>query len=192
MKFKLFLAMLTMFSTAIFAQENGQNDPTNDAPKILIAFFSKTNSTRAIAEQIQSRIGGDLFQVAAKNPYPEDYRKTTEIARAELDNNTRPELADALSIEEMQEYDVVFIGYPIWWGTLPMAMFTFLEQYDLSGKTVVPFCTHGGSGISRSQGDIGSLAPGADVKQGLAVRGNSAGNAQGDVNNWLRRLGYIE
>lgn len=172
---------------AAFAQDAS----ARGAPKILIAFFSKTNNTRTIAEMIQARVGGDLFQVATAKPYPPDYRETTAVARIELDNNQRPELAATVPVADMASYDVVFLGYPCWWGTMPMAMFTFLEQYDLSGKTIVPFCTHGGSGLARSPADIAALAPGAVLGQGLAVRGDSASRAQGDVDNWLRRLGFV-
>lgn len=189
MKMMAFTTMgMLVFGITAFAQDAG----TKDAPKILVAFFSKTSNTRTIAEQIQSRVSGEIFHVATKKPYPQDYRETTQIARVEQDNNERPELAATISPEDMKNYDVIFLGYPNWWGTIPIAMFTFLEQYDLSGKTIVPFCTHEGSGLGRSPSDIGRLAPGATLRQGLAVRGGSVGRAQNDVDNWLRQLGYIK
>lgn len=185
MKLILTVIGVLAFGTAAFAQDASP-------PKILVAFFSKTNNTRSVAEHIRSRVSGDIFHVATKTPYPQDYRETTRIARVELDNNERPELAASISPEDMKTYDVIFLGYPNWWGTIPMAMFTFLEQYDLSGKTIVPFCTHEGSGLGRGPGDIGRLAPGAMLKQGFAVRGSSASRAQNDIDNWLRQLGYIK
>lgn len=189
MKMAIFAVVgMTMCGMTAFAQDAG----ARSAPKILIAFFSKTNNTRAIAEQIHSRVGGDMFHLATKKPYPEDYRETTRVARIELDNNERPELTATISVEDMNAYDVIFLGYPNWWGTTPMAMFTFLEQFDLTGKTIIPFCTHEGSGLGRGPGDIGKLAPGATLRQGLAVRGSSASRAQGDVDNWLRQLGFIK
>lgn len=185
------LMAFTVIGMAILAiAAFAQNASAGETPKILIAFFSKTNNTKSVADHIHSRVGGDLFHVAARKPYPQDYRETTQIARVEQDNNERPELAATISPEEMKNYDVIFLGYPIWWGTMPMAMFTFLEQYDLSGKTIIPFCTHGGSGLARSPDDIGKLAPGAMLRQGLAIRGGSASSTQNDVDNWLRQLGY--
>lgn len=168
----------------------GQDIPMNNSPKTLTVFFSRTNNTRTIAEQIQSRVGGELFQVTTRKPYPENYRETTQVARVELDNNARPELAATISPDQMKGYDVIFLGYPNWWGTIPMAMFTFLEQYDLSGKTIIPFCTHEGSGLGRGPDDIARLARGATVRQGLAIRGSSVNSAQASVDNWLRGLGY--
>lgn len=160
-------------------------------PKILIAFFSKTNNTRMVAEQIRESVGGDLFHVAPKQSYPEDYQETTRIARTELDDGQRPELSATIPPGEMTSYDVIFLGYPNWWGTIPMALFTFLEQYDLSGKRIVPFCTHEGSGLGRSVEDIKRLCPGAEVLPGLAVRGGSASRSRDDVTGWLRRAACI-
>lgn len=188
----LAVAVMMMVGTSVYGQESRRAASTGGKPKILIAYFSKTNNTATIAGHIQSLVGGDLFQVAAKKPYPADYRETTRVAREELDNDERPELAAALSAEDMEKYDVIFLGYPIWWGTFPMAMFTFLERYDLSGKTIVPFCTHERSGIARSPADIEKLCPDSTALRGLAVRGGAVGSARNDVADWLRRLGYIE
>lgn len=155
--------------------------------RILIPYFSKTGNTQAVARQIQAIVGGDLLHVTTKKPYPENYQETTRIARAELDNNERPELA--VAVENIGMYDIVFFGYPIWWGTIPMALFTFLEQHDLSGKTVIPFCTHGGSALGRSVGDIEKLCPNSTIGEALAIRGTGANQAQQEVANWLRRSG---
>ena len=180
-----------IFGGAIYGVKGSQAAESDNSPRILIAFFSKTNNTRTIAEQIHSFVGGDMFHVTTKEPYPTGYRETTVIARAELDNNERPELAATISPEDMEKYDVIFLGYPNWWGTMPMAMFTFLEQYDLSGKTIVPFCTHGGGGFGRGPTDIANLCPGADILQVFSVNGSSVSHAQNDVADWLRGLGYI-
>lgn len=174
--------------TAAFAQDAF----AGSAPKILVAFFSKTGNTKSVAEYIHSRVGGDIFHITTKNPYPQDYRETTRIARSELDNNERPELAAAISPEDMKNYDFIFFGYPNWWGTIPMAMFTCLEQYDLSGKTIIPFCTHGGGGQGRGPDDIAKLAQGATLGQGFAVHSGSASRAGNDIDNWLRQLGYFK
>lgn len=189
-KWLVFTTMvMAYFGVAAFAQELRRG---GGAPSVLVVYFSKTGNTRAVAEQIRARVGGDLFQVRTREPYPADYRDTTRIARAELDNDERPQLAETLSAADMDKYDVVFVGYPVWWGTLPMALFTFLEQHDFSGKTIVPFCTHGGSGLARGPADIERLCPGAAVRQGLAVRGDGTGGAQDDIADWLRRLGFVQ
>ena len=117
------------------------------------------------------------------------------MARAELDNDARPELAATITPEDMEKYDVIFLGYPNWWGTMPMAMFTFLEQYDLSGKIIVPFCTHGGGGFGRGPSDIAKLSPKSTILQGFTVRTGFLSflerRAPNDVADWLRGLEYI-
>ena len=192
MKIMLVLAVMytVIFGTPIRG-EGSQTESFDNTPKILIAFFSRTNNTKAIAEHIHSFIGGDMLHVTTKRPYPADYNETLQMGRAERDNDERPELAADISPEDMKQYDVIFVGHPIWFGTMPMAMFTFLEQYDLSGKTVVPFCTHGRGGPGRSVSDITNLCPNATILQGFAVEGNSVNQAQNDVADWLRQLGYI-
>ena len=110
------------------------------------------------------------------------------MAKEEQDNDERPELASA--IEDMDRYQTVFIGFPNWWGTMPMAMFTFLESYDFAGKTVIPFCTHEGSALGRSESDIAALIPEAKLQKGLAVRGSNVDSAEDDVVSWLEKLGF--
>ena len=187
---------IVILGTSIHAEEGNPTEPSDNTPKIVIAFFSKTNNTKILAEQIQSLVGGDTFHVTTKAPYPTGYRETTRVARAELDNDERPELAATISPEDMEKYDVIFLGYPNWWGTMPMAMFTFLEQYDLSGKTIVPFCTHGGGGFGRGPADIAKLSPNATILQGFAVRTGFLrfleSRTPNDVADWLRGLGYIK
>lgn len=117
------------------------------------------------------------------------YEETTEVAKQELRQNARPALA--ARIDTMDEYQVIFLGYPNWWGTMPMAVFSFLEAYDFAGKTIVPFCTHEGSGMGRSERDIKKLCPGAEVLEGLPIRGGSVGSAANDVSAWLRKMGVI-
>jgi len=154
----------------------------------LIAYFSKTGNTKTIADQIQGTVGRDLFQVITVDSYPAEYRATTEAARKELDNNYRPPLRD--KVENMESYDVVFLGFPNWWATMPMAMFTFLESYDFSGKVIIPFCTHEGSGLGRSVTDLMRLAPNSEIRDGLAIRGSRAGNAHTEVRQWLNKVGF--
>ncbi|MDL2264176.1 flavodoxin [Synergistaceae bacterium OttesenSCG-928-I11] len=155
--------------------------------KILIAYFSWSGNTREIAGQIQERVGGDLFEIKTVNAYPAEYRACTDVAKKEQNEDARPALST--KVDNMDDYDVVFIGYPNWWGTVPMALFTFFEQYDFSGRTIIPFCTHEGSGLGRSVGDIKKLCPKSTLLEGLAIRGSGVKSAQNDVNSWLKNIG---
>ncbi|MBM7581927.1 flavodoxin [Caldicoprobacter guelmensis] len=157
--------------------------------KILVTFFSHSGNTKVIAKKIQQLTGGDMFEIKTIKSYPEDYYKTTEVAKEEKRQNVRPELANKL--DDISSYEVIFLGYPNWWGTMPMAVFTFLESYDFSGKTIVPFCTHEGSGMGNSERDIKKLCPNAEVLSGIAIRGSNVNRADKDLAGWLMRLGFI-
>ena len=163
-----------------------QTETAMNSSRILIAYFSRTGNTEAVARMIAEETGGTLFPVTTVESYPSDYTEATNVARAEQEQNARPELA--VHVDAMEEYDVIFLGYPIWWGTMPMAMWTFLEEYDVTGKTIVPFCTHGGSGFGRSISDITTLAPGATLRDGFACPGSSARDAGDDVAAWVAGL----
>lgn len=123
---------------------------------VLVAYFSKTNTTATVANTIAEYTGADLFEIERKEPYPEAYTPTTEEAEAEKDANARPELARYLSDEIMAGYDTILLGFPIWWHTAPMAVLSFLNYYDLSGKTVITFCTAASSPITESTADVRS------------------------------------
>jgi flavodoxin len=169
----------------------------------LIAYFSRKGNnylggrienlpignTEVVANIIQAMTGSHLFQIQTVKSYPGDYTETTIVAQDELSADARPELAEM--VDSMDSYDVIYLGYPNWWGTMPMAVFTFLESYDFSGKTIVPFCTHEGSGMGRSERDIKKLCPGAKVLSGLAIKGGSVGRADKDLASWMKKLGLI-
>lgn len=171
--------------------------------KTLIAYYSRkgnnyvggsivnlpVGNTEVIAGKIHALTGGDLFQIQTVKPYPDDYTKTTRVAQDELSQNARPELTETVS--DMGDFDVIYLGYPNWWGTMPMALFTFLESHDFAGKTIVPFCTHEGSGIGSSERDIKKLCPDAKLLSGLAIRGGSVSKADKDLVNWLTKLGLV-
>ncbi len=161
----------------------------SEKPKILIAYFSHSGNTRIIAEDIHKNLGGDLFEIATVAAYPQDYNVVVDVARREQTANTRPALA--ANVENPASYDVVLLGFPNWWGTMPMAVFNFLEQSDFSGKRILPFCTHEGSGMGRSESDIKRLCPGATVVKGFAVRGSHVHAARVEVANWLRKAGLL-
>lgn len=166
--------------------------------KSLVVYFSRkgnnyvggsiinlpTGNTEVIAKKIQKLTGSDIFQIRTVKSYPEDYTETTNVAREEQRENARPELTEI--VDKMDSYDVIYIGYPNWYGTMPMALFTFLESYDFSGKTIVPFCTHEGSGMGSSERDIKKLCPNAQVLSGLAIRGGSVDRADKDIRNWVK------
>lgn len=170
--------------------------------KILVAFFSRAGenyavghieqgNTHIVAEMIASATGGTLFRIEPATPYPDDYRACTEVAQREKRSKARPALVGDIAAEE---FDVIFLGYPNWWGDLPMCVYTFLEQHDWQGKVVIPFCTHEGSGLSDTENRLRAACRGASVLNGLAVRGSVAQNerekARKQVLEWLKRLKY--
>lgn len=146
-------------------------------------------NTEVIARKIQGLTESDLFQIQTVKPYPEDYTETTRLAQDELSGNARPELTEMVA--DMDSYEVIYLGYPNWWGTMPMAVFTFLESYYFSGKTIVPYCTHEGSGLGSSERDIEKLCPTAKVLSGLAIKGGNVGRADNELANWLKKLALL-
>lgn len=151
--------------------------------KILIAYFSHTGNTEKVATQIHKLVGGDIVEIKTETPYPSNYNECADIAKREKESNARPKLST--KVENMRSYDVIFVGYPIWWYTAPMAIHTFLESYDLTGKTVIPFCTSGGSDVAESMPAIKSLCPNSTVLQGLTA------NSLNDIKPWLSKLGMF-
>lgn len=136
------------------------------------AGYIEKGNTAIMAALIAELTGGDLFEITTVTPYPEDYASMLRVAQEEIDTNARPELAAA--VENMADYDVIFIGYPIWHAKVPQAIYSFIESYDLTGKTVIPFNTHEGSGQSGTQRVIENALPNCDVLQGLAIQGKIA------------------
>lgn len=160
---------------------------TAGASSILIAYFSWSGNTEALAGMIQSETGGELFEIAPAEAYTEDYDALLDIARDEQSSGARPALADA--VDNWDGYDVVFVGYPNWWSDAPMAVYTFLESYDWTGKTLVPFNTSSSGGFGRSLGGVAESASGANILEGFTVRAGSLDGAQADVSAWLAGLG---
>lgn len=202
-------------STQQEIKSNNQTKLDTTTKKILVVYFSRVGTssfskdvdvvtsaslrtgdkglignTEVIADMVKEAVGGELFQIVTVKPYPGDYNETTDVALKEQKDGARPELAT--HIENMKDYDVILLGYPNWWGTLPMPVFTFLQEYDFSGKTIVPFVTHDGSALGKSVDDIKKLAPQSTVLKGLAIRYKDVENAQKDVSKWLRELGMIK
>lgn len=144
-------------------------------------------NTQYIAQLIHQSVGGDLFEINTKQEYPGSHDPLLEFAFEEKEKNARPELA--AHIDNFDEYDTIFIGYPNWNADLPMPLYSFFEEYDFSGKTVIPFVTHGGSGFSRTVDTIAELEPEATmIKDGLSLSRNNVAEAQNDVTNWIQSL----
>lgn len=154
----------------------------------LILYFSMSGNTETVANYIHEEIGGDIVKLETVQTYPEDYDELVDYAREEQRDNTRPELETA--IENIEQYDTIFLGYPNWWGDMPMPIYSFLDQYDLSNKTIAPFITHGGSGLSGTPANIANEEPDAVVTEGLAINGDDVDDCQDEVNEWLNELNF--
>ncbi len=159
-------------------------------PKILIVYFTWAGSTQTVAREIARLTGGDLARVEPVKPYPSDYKETGEVAKAELAAQARPAIRPG--IPDVRGYDIVCIGHPIWSGHMPMPVYTYLESVDLSGKVVLHFCTHGGSGLAGTHEELKRLAPKAVLPEGLAVYGWHGVRNIEKVAQWLSALGLIE
>jgi flavodoxin len=188
---KLLLFVSTLFCMGVSMELNAQTQPGG---KILVAYFSWSGNARALAGQVARETGGDLFEIKTVKAYPEVYNECTAVAKQEQNDNARPALSG--SVANMAQYGTVFLCYPNWWGTLPMGVFTFLEAYDFSGKTMYPLVTHGGSRFGRSLDDIKKICPRAIIGEGLSISafdtnpndGTRVTTPNRDVTSWLRRL----
>ena len=166
--------------------------------KILIAYYSRKGqnyvngaiknlakgNTEVVAEMIQKFIGGELFEIETVKDYPADYTECTNVAKVEIQQKARPELKRYLA--SLDDYDKIFLGYPIWWAAPPMAVSTFLERYDFSGKKIFPFATHEGSGLGGSVNYIKKICPKAEVIDGLAIHGAEAAQSAAQVERWVK------
>ena len=130
----------------------------------LIAYFSWSGNTEAVAQEIQAQTGADLFEIVPAEPYTDDYDELLDIAQDEQSSDARPAIAETV---DLSSYDTVYLGFPNWWGDMPMILYTFLDEYDLSGKTIAPFNTSGGSGFSGSLDTIAEMEPEAEITEGL-------------------------
>ena len=171
--------------------------------KTLIAYFSradenyfagamryvKVGNTEIVANKMKELIDADTFKIERKDPYSPVYMTCIEEAKKDLRAKARPELVSMP--ESIDEYDTIVLAYPNYWGTMPMAVFTFLEAFDFTGKTILPLCTNEGSGMGSSERDIKKTCPGADVKKGLPITGSQAENCKASVQKWLSTNGLL-
>ena len=184
------------------AQGNMSQTNMKNSKKVLVVFFSRTGenyavgdiekgNTHIIAEMIAEETGGKLFRIETVNPYPGEYKACVDVAKAEKESNVRPEIKSDVKVED---YDIIFLGYPNWWGDMPMAVYTFIERHDWNGKTVVPFCTHEGSGLSGTKRKLKDACKGATVSEGLAIKGTTAQNSHSQalktVQAWLLKMSF--
>ncbi|MBQ5413877.1 MAG: flavodoxin [Schwartzia sp.] len=172
--------------------------------RALVVYFSRADenyvvgnvekgNTRILAEMIAEATGADTFEIKPAKPYPKEYTPATEVAKQEKNDNARPEIVGTMP--DVSGYDVVFVGYPIWWGDLPMPCYTFFDKMKLEGKTIAPFCTHEGSGLSGTDSNIANATK-AKVTEALVMKGsvaqNSRDEAKKEVTDWLKKLGYVK
>ena len=164
-----------------------ENNSTDEGSNILVLYFSMSGNTETIARMIHNEVGGDLVKLETVQTYPEDYNELVDYAQEEQREDARPQLATV--IDNIGQYDMIFLGYPNWWGDMPMPIYTFLDTYDLSGKTIAPFITHGGSGLSGTPNRIRNEEPNATVTEGLSIYGSRAASSEDEVLEWLNSLG---
>ena len=166
-----------MSELVIYFSRTGENYISGELKNI------EKGNTEVIAEYIQEFTGADLFKVEAAEDYPEDYMQCIDIAQKELESKARPELKKTL--EDISAYDTVYIGFPNWWGTMPMVMFTQLEKLDFTGKVIKPFVTHEGSGFGTSQKDLKKICSGAEIRNGLSIPGAKVYEVSETVRHWV-------
>lgn len=194
---KFLYLLLIAFSAVMVSCGDNENDepeyPGSDEPapevpadsKILVAYFSWGGTTQRMAQAIADLTGADMYRITPTTPYPTDYTECTQVARAELDNNARPSINGTVS--DFDEYDIIFIGCPVWWHTTPMIINTFTESYDFKDKIVVPFCTYASTYRDETLANIVALTPEASHLRGYGSTGSTSG-----VENWLRQIEIIK
>lgn len=160
-----------------------------EGKKALVVYFSYTGNTRALARQIHESVGGDLFELEPATPYSQDYKTVERQGKEEVETGYQPPLK--ATVDNLASYDVIYVGTPIWWYTIAPPVATFLARPDLSGKTIVPFCTHGGYGAGRSLDDIKKLAPGSNVTEELVLSGADRYDAR-EIKEWLQKVGFSQ
>lgn len=161
-----------------------------DGSSALVVYFSWSGNTENVANAIADQTGADVFEIVPEETYIDDYNALLDIATEEKENGARPAIAG--SIDDISQYDVIYVGYPNWWSDMPMILYTFFDSYDLSGKTIAPFCTSGGSGLSGTVGSIREMEPEADVLDGLHIGSSAASDPDQAVSDWLESLGLME
>jgi len=181
------LFVLIIMMTTIF---DIQSQTLPASKKILVVYFSHSGNTRVLAQQIRDATGGSIYEIQTVKDYPADYQTVVDQAKREINSNYKPVLKT--KIRNIESFDVIFIGSPNWWSTIAPPVATFLTEYNLEGKTLVPFMTHGGGGMGHSVSDIKKLCPTSTVLEGLPINGRLVRRAEDDVTHWLREIKMIK
>lgn len=182
------LATMTLAMVSCGPKKTAQNE--EEAPKILVLYYSQTSNTKAVAEEIAKKLDADLEEIVAMNPYDGDFKATIERSAQEREQGITPEINPIKA--NIAEYDIIFLGFPVWFGTYAPPVATFLNEVDLSGKTIVPFCTFGSGGLETSMGDIAQAEPNAIILAGYGVRAARLNAMPKEVDQFLKAGGYIE
>lgn len=172
--------------TSVISDTN-RNLQTQTGENILIAYFSWSGNTENAAQIIQEQTGADIIELNPAEPYSSNYSEVLDQAQKDMNADARPELAN--HVENMEQYDTILLGYPNWWATIPMPVATFIEEYDFSGKTIIPFCSHGGGGFGQSITDISKLAPNSRIGEGLSIHYSGGTSLENDITTWLNSNG---
>lgn len=168
--------------------ETTEETQEEESNAVLVVYFSWSGNTETVANEIAAQTGADIFELIPETPYTDDYDELLDIAQDEQSRGARPKIANSI---DLSDYDTIIIGYPNWWADMPMIVYTFFDEYDLSGKTIAPFCTSGGSGFSGTISTIAELEPDAEITEGLHISGSSADKCADDVSEWLSETGLL-
>ena len=179
---KILIAYFTWAENTVVANPDSVNVDASSSASLVIG------NTAIMAGYIEDVTGGDLFSIVVTNPYPSNYDECLNRANREKAQNARPELT--ATVENLYDYDIIFLGFPNWWYTLPMAVYSFLESGDFSGKTVIPFCAHGTGGLASTVRDLRTAIPNSTVLDALGIYRNDMDSAESKINAWLNNLGF--
>ena len=170
--------------------QNDSSTPAVTGSKSLVIYFSWSGNTENVAKSIQSQTDSDIFEIVPATPYSDDYDTVVDLAQEEQRSKARPAISG--TIKNIADYDVIYVGFPNWWGDMPMILYTFFDNYDLSSKTIALFCTSGGSGLSGTVNEVKSLEPNATVTEGLHIGSGSSSNPDKAVSEWLNDIGLAK
>ncbi|MDR2773103.1 MAG: flavodoxin [Elusimicrobiota bacterium] len=185
---KLFLLSLIMVF-AVGSSMAATQAKTTDSKSTLIVYYSRTGNTEQMAQKIHQLVGGDIVAIKPVKAYPQSYDDTLKQAKQEINSGYKPPLSTTVDISK---YDVIFVGYPIWYGTIPPPIDTFLAEHNFSGKTVIPFCVSGSSSGDKSFKKVKELSPSANVIDGLQIRGANVGSSDAAISGWLKKINIVE
>ena len=191
MKRLLVLAIVAMAAVSCGPKKESQKEaPKAETPKVLVLYYSQTSNTKAVATEIATRLGADIEEIVLTKPYDEDFQATIERCKQDREQGIVPEIQPLAA--DIAKYDVVFLGYPVWFGTYAPPVITFLSQVDLSGKKVVPFCTFGSGGLESSMKDLAEAQPKAEILPGYGVRAARLDAAPKEIDQFLKASGFLE